>query len=65
MQTMFKQWWSTIPPISTKQTVTSHLKPFNIIKTTTYGIGNPSIDLKQAQKCGRVKLVTGIPTLLS
>ena len=22
----FKQWWSTIPPISTKQTITSHLK---------------------------------------
>ena len=22
----FKQWWSTIPPISTKQTIISHLK---------------------------------------
>ena len=22
----FKQWWSTIPPISTKQTITSYLK---------------------------------------
>jgi len=21
-----KQWWSTLPPISTKQTITSHLK---------------------------------------
>ena len=25
-----KQWWSTIPPISTKQTTTPHLKPLNM-----------------------------------
>ena len=25
MKRKFKQWWSTIPPISTKQTITSHL----------------------------------------
>jgi len=29
MKRMFKQWWSTIPPISTKRTITSHLKPLN------------------------------------
>jgi hypothetical protein len=26
MKRKFKQWWSTIPPISTKPTITSHLK---------------------------------------
>jgi hypothetical protein len=25
-KSLFKQWWSTVPPISTKQTATSHLK---------------------------------------
>jgi len=25
MRRKFKQWWSTIPPISTKRTITSHL----------------------------------------
>jgi len=47
-------------PISTKQTITSHLKSLNI-KTTTYR--NPGPDFGQALKCGRVKLITGIPTL--
>jgi hypothetical protein len=37
----------------------------NIQKTTTYDFGNPSPDLGQTQKCGRVKLVNGIPTLPS
>ena len=27
---IFKQRWSTIPPISTKQTITSHLNSLNI-----------------------------------
>jgi hypothetical protein len=31
----------TIPPISTKWTTTSHLKPWNTKKTITYDIGNP------------------------
>jgi hypothetical protein len=31
----------------------------------TYDIGNPGLGLGQAQKCGRVKLVNGIPTLPS
>jgi hypothetical protein len=26
----FKQWWSTIQPISTKRTSTSHLKPLSV-----------------------------------
>jgi hypothetical protein len=29
---MFTQWWSTIPPISTKRTIISHFKPLNIKK---------------------------------
>jgi hypothetical protein len=32
---------SIIPPISTKQTIISHLKPLNKEKTTTYCAGNP------------------------
>ena len=32
----FKQWWSTIPLISTKRTVTSHFKSLNQKNTTTY-----------------------------
>jgi hypothetical protein len=33
--------------------------------TTACDIGNPGPGLGQAQKCGRVKSVNGIPTLLS
>jgi hypothetical protein len=29
----------------------------------TYDVGNPNPDLGQAQRCGRVKPVNGIPTL--
>jgi hypothetical protein len=47
-----------IHPISTKRTITS---PLNIEKLTTYDVGNPSAGLEQAQKCGRVKPVNGIP----
>ena len=28
----------------------------------TYDVRNPSTDMGQVQKCGRVKLVNGIPT---
>jgi len=34
-------------------------------KTTTYNIGNPGSDLGQAQTCGGVKPVDGIPNLHS
>ena len=40
MKWKFKQWWSTIPPISTKWTTTSHLKPLNTRTILTYGIWN-------------------------
>ena len=33
-------------------------------KTMAYDVGNPVPGLGQAQKCGRVKPVNGIPTLL-
>ena len=38
-----KQWWSTIPPISTKLTTISYLKSLNTKKRPwlNYGIGNP------------------------
>jgi hypothetical protein len=36
----------------------------NLKKTTTYDVGNPGPGLGQAHKCGRVKSVNGIPTLL-
>ena len=47
MKRNFRQWWSTISPISTKWRITSDLKPLNI-KKTTYDIRNPG--LGQAQK---------------
>ena len=56
MKRMYKQWWSTIPLISTKWIITSHLNHW-IKKTTTYNMGNPGPDLGQAQKCGWVTLV--------
>ena len=62
----FKQWWSTIPPISTKWPITSHHSSSNIKKkTSTYNVGNPSPGLWQAQKYGGVKPVNGTPILAS
>ena len=48
MKRTFKQGWSTVPPISTKQTITSNLRSPNTKKTMTYDIGNPSLCLGQA-----------------
>jgi hypothetical protein len=45
--------------------MTSHFKPLNITKTTTYDVGNPGLGLEQTQICGGVKLDNGIPTILS
>jgi len=39
LQTLLKQLWSTIPPISTQWTINSHLKSLNIKKATTNDIG--------------------------
>ena len=63
MKRKFKQWWSSILPISTKPIITSHLK-WTQKKTTTNDIVNSGPGLGQAQTCGRVKLVNGISTLL-
>ena len=54
----------TISPISTKQTINSHLNLLNTKKTMTYDVGNPGPGLGQAQKCGRVKQNNGIPTIM-
>ena len=49
--------------ISTKQTTTCQLKNIeHKKKTITYGIGNSGPGLGQAQQCGRVKPINGIPT---
>jgi hypothetical protein len=61
MKRKFKKRWSTIPPISTKRTTTS----LNIQKKTQHDFGNPGVGLEQAQSCGRVKLINGIPILCS
>jgi hypothetical protein len=47
MKRKFKQCWSTIPPVSTKQTITSRIKSLNIKKD--HGVGNPGPDLGPAQ----------------
>jgi hypothetical protein len=49
--------------ISTKRTIIFHLNSLSIKKTTTYEVRNPGPGLRQAQKCGRVKYINGIPTL--
>ena len=43
--------WSSIPPISTKQTINTYW----IKKTITYDIGNPGRVLGQVHKCGGLK----------
>jgi hypothetical protein len=48
--------------ISIKRTITSHLDPFNIKKTTTYDVGNLDPGLGQTPKYGGVKLDNRIPT---
>ena len=63
MKRKSKQWWSTIPPISTKRTTTSHPKSLNMKKNMTYDIGNPGPDLGEKPTCGEVNPVNGIPTL--
>jgi len=47
-----KQWWSTSCPISTKQTITSHLSWLNTTKTIRYDVGNPVPGLGQADYVG-------------
>jgi hypothetical protein len=50
----FKQWWSTIPAISTKWIAISCLKSLNIKKKTmAYADNNSDLCLGHAQKCDR------------
>jgi hypothetical protein len=55
MQIEFKQWWPTIPAI------TSYIKLLNInthdIWHMTYDVANPGHGLGQTQKCGEDKPV--------
>jgi hypothetical protein len=65
MNRKFKQRWVTIPSISTKQTTSCpHPQSLNIKKTMAYDVVNPGAGVGQAQKCGRVTPVNGIPRLL-
>ena len=49
-----------------KQNEQSPLILYNLLflNTMTYDVGNPGPDLEQAQRCGRIKLINGIPTHL-
>ena len=49
-----KQWLSTIPPVSTKWTITAQILPLNTKKITTCDVSNPDPSLGQTHKCGRV-----------
>lgn len=53
MKRKLKHCRSTIPTMSTKPTITSHLHLLN----TTYDVGNPSTGWQQARKWGGVKPV--------
>jgi len=55
----FKQYWSTIQPISTKQTTASNHWTQKQKETTTYGTENTGLGLGQAHRCGGVKLSNG------
>jgi hypothetical protein len=61
-----KKKFTTVPPISTKQTITPHLNSLLHEKkrTMTYDAGNPRPGLGQVQKCGEVKPVYRIQTPL-
>jgi hypothetical protein len=63
MQRKLKRWWSTIPLILTKLTITSHLS-LNDEKTMTYDIGHPCHGLGQVQQWVEVKPVNRIPNNL-
>jgi hypothetical protein len=55
-----KQWWSTIPPISTKRKIISHLKSLSIKKTLPYDVDNLG---RYIWICGGAKPIDGISHL--
>jgi hypothetical protein len=64
MKRKFKEIWTTIPPISTKQTTTSHLNSLNINNTTIFGVANPSIVIGQPQTYGGVINICYVQTII-
>jgi hypothetical protein len=44
------------------RTIISHFKPLNMKKIMTYGTGNQGSGLGNAQNCGGIKVVNGIPS---
>jgi hypothetical protein len=63
MKRQFKQEWSTIPPISTKRTITTQHSLIEQNKDTTHDVGNTGHGLRQEHQCGGVKPVNGSPPL--
>ena len=64
MKRKFKQWWSTIPPISTKQAFTSDLNTLNMKKrlvTMIYDVRNPGPGLWQVHIVGGLYHLMGSP----
>jgi len=53
-----KQWWTTIPSISTKQTTNSYINSLNIKMGMEYDVGNPN------PGWDRHKNVTGLNRLM-
>jgi hypothetical protein len=49
----------------TNNILSFQLNSLNTKKTTTYDIGSPGPGFGQAQQCGEIKPVNGIPTLPS
>jgi hypothetical protein len=64
MKRKCNQWWLIITTMSTKRTITSHLKSLNIKNTVTYHVGNPGPGLWQAQRCGGLNLLVFTKTLI-
>jgi len=57
MTRKLKYWRSTIPSISTKRTITSHLNTLNTKTGATYYVGNPDHSFGQTHRCCGVKPV--------
>jgi len=51
-----KQWWSTIPSISTKRTATSYLNSLSIKTNTTYDDGSPRTGTQKWRELNRLLL---------
>jgi hypothetical protein len=64
MKRKFEQWWSTIRPIPTKQTTTSHLKQLPLTSNHVQHNKRPRhMALYPHTKCGGVRMFNWIQTL--